>query len=338
MFTTGIIEGFYGDPWTWEQRHALLPFLAEHGFRFFLYAPKADHGLRSRWRQPYANLAPLHEFAAACKAHGIQFGVGLSPLGLHAEYEATGRDTLLQRIEELGHFDWLGLLFDDMKGDLPDLAKTQGRIVTEVQQHTDAKLLMCPSYYSTSAILDKVFGQRPERYLEDLGQALPQDVDVFWTGPKVCSTAYPVDHLKAVSQQLGRKPFLWDNYPVNDGPRMCKHLHLRPFTGRGPQVRENCSGLAVNPMNQVWLSRLVMASLGACLDGVPADALDALLPADLAAAIREDTALLQDTGLDNLDTGPLLERYAVFDHPAAEEIRSWLRGEYVVGPECLTDE
>lgn len=338
MFTTGIIEGFYGNPWTWEQRQALLPFLAQQGYRFFLYAPKADHNLRSRWREPYLNLAPLKQFARACSDHGIKFGVGLSPLNLHAEYAGAGRDLLMARVEELGHFDWLALLFDDMRGDLPDLASTQGQIVTDVQQNTDAKLLMCPSYYSTSAILDKVFGQRPERYLEDLGQALPEGVDVFWTGQKVCSTEYPADHLRSVAQQLGRAPFLWDNYPVNDGPRMCKHLHLRPFSGRGPQVRQLCAGLAVNPMNQAWLSRLVLASLGPCLDGNPSDTLDQLLPAGLARILREDVDSFQDGNLDDLDTERFLVRYADFDHPAAEEVRGWLRGEYVVGPECLTDE
>ncbi len=339
MFRTGIIEGFYGEPFTWEQRAALLPFLAQHGFTFYLYAPKAEAHLRRLWREPFPEpaAAELDRFAAAARSHGIAFGVGLSPLDLHASWDDAGRDQLLRRVEELGRFDWLALLFDDMVGDIPGLANTQGAILREVRAATSTKLLMCPSYYTSAGVLDRIFGQRPERYLEDLGAALDPDVDVFWTGPKVCSTEYPDEHLQMVATQLGRKPFLWDNYPVNDGPKMCKKLHLRPFTGRGPAVREHTAGLAVNPMNEVWLNRLVLATLNRCLDGRPSDALDELLPADLAAMLRSDIEQFQDSGLDELDVQPILQRYAGFEHPAASEIRGWLRGEYTVGPECLTD-
>jgi hypothetical protein len=42
----GMIEGFYGKPWTWEEREENVAWLARHGYRFYLYAPKADPFLR----------------------------------------------------------------------------------------------------------------------------------------------------------------------------------------------------------------------------------------------------------------------------------------------------
>ena len=76
------------------------------------------------------------------------------------------------------------------------------------------------SYYET------VFGAMPTNYWTDLGQGLDSRFDLFWTGPKVCSTDYPLDHLSWVAEQLGRRPFLWDNYPVNDGKKASDYLYL----------------------------------------------------------------------------------------------------------------
>ena len=78
----------------------------------------------------------------------------------------------------------------------------------------------------------RVFGRRPDHYLEELGTRLDPSIDVFWTGEEVCARALGVGHLARVAGQLGRKPVLWDNYPVNDGKRMSQFLHLRAFTGR----------------------------------------------------------------------------------------------------------
>ena len=49
----GLIEGYYGGPWTWEERADQARFLKDHGYSFYLYAPKADPYLRRRWREDY---------------------------------------------------------------------------------------------------------------------------------------------------------------------------------------------------------------------------------------------------------------------------------------------
>ena len=48
--TLGIIEGFYGPMWTWQERRQLVRTLAPHGYGFYLYAPKADVFLRRKWQ------------------------------------------------------------------------------------------------------------------------------------------------------------------------------------------------------------------------------------------------------------------------------------------------
>ena len=49
----GIVEGFYGRPWTAAERHDTIAFLARHGYRFHIYAPKADPYLRRRWQEDH---------------------------------------------------------------------------------------------------------------------------------------------------------------------------------------------------------------------------------------------------------------------------------------------
>ncbi len=38
----GVIEGFYGRPWTHQQRLSLIDFLADRGMNTFVYSPKDD--------------------------------------------------------------------------------------------------------------------------------------------------------------------------------------------------------------------------------------------------------------------------------------------------------
>ena len=49
----GVIEGFYGPPYTFDQRRDLFRFLAEADLNTYVYAPKLDPYHRDRWREPY---------------------------------------------------------------------------------------------------------------------------------------------------------------------------------------------------------------------------------------------------------------------------------------------
>jgi hypothetical protein len=238
----GTIEGFFGRPYSWAERTDLMRFLKPHGYDFYLYAPKADPYLRRRWREPHpdAEMAALAAFAAHCRAAGVKFGVGLSPFELHFDFTTEAKAALTDKLAALdaAGCEWLAVLFDDMKGDLSDLARRQAEIVAFAAERTKAdRLLVCPSYYTDDPVLDRVFGPRPAGYLRDLGAALDPAFDIMWTGEEVCSREISPGHLARVTQELGRKPFLWDNYPVNDGPRMSRHLHLRAFTGRPGRQR-----------------------------------------------------------------------------------------------------
>ncbi len=347
----GIIEGFFGRPYSWIERADMVRALAPHGYGFYLYAPKADGYLRRRWREPYpeADLEALSAFARTCRDAGVRLGVGLSPYELFRGFDGPAKDLLaakLAQLDSLGIAD-LGVFFDDMKGDLPELAARQVEIVHWIAARTSAqRLIACPSYYTDDPVLDRVFGQRPANYLEDLGAGLDAGIEIMWTGEEVCSREFSPGHLARVSDQMRRKPFLWDNYPVNDGPRMSQHLHLRAFTGRPGAIAEHISGHAVNPASQAVLSRIPALTLAESY-AKGADyqygaafrrAADAVLGSALADAVERTLLLIEDTGLKGLDEDRktrLRARFAAFDHPAAREIVAWLDGAFDLGAEEL---
>ena len=342
----GLIEGYYGRPWSWEDRADTAAFLAGHGFEFFLYAPKADPYLRRRWREPHpAAIADrIKAFAGHCAANGVAFGVGLSPFELYRDFNAEAKAVLADKLAQLDDLGVrrLAILFDDMRGDLPGLAGAQADILHWIAARTRAeRLIVCPTYYSDDPELDRFFGVRPMAYLEDLGAALDPAIDVFWTGPEVCSRELRAGHLARVAGQLRRKPLLWDNYPVNDGPRMSPFLHLRGFTGRSAAISDQIVGHAINPALQPVLSRIPALTLaesyrlGEAYDYGAAfnrAAVEVLGP-DLAALVAGRLSALQDVGLERLGedgVARLRGRFASSDHPGAREIVAWLDGAWKI--------
>jgi len=344
----GIIEGFFGPLWPWADRTFVLETAAAAGFAFYHYAPKNDPFLRRRWMEPHPRdwAEQLASFTAKARTLGVSIGVGLSPYNAFRDFDATAREALARRVKELEAlgFNELAILFDDMNGDLPDLAQKQVEILDFVGQKSNAqRLIMCPSYYTSDGVLDRVFGPRPPNYLKDLGRNLDPKIEVYWTGEEVCARAISPGHISEVAETLRRKPLIWDNYPVNDGPRMSPYLHLRGFTGRGPGLAAMTSGHAVNPALQPTLSLIPILTLADAYrlgdDYQYMDAFDRaaaqVCGLELAAMLRRDLLSFQDAGLpalaDRLDK--IRARYQTFDHPAAREVLAWLDGAYATSLE-----
>ncbi len=352
-FFLGVIEGFYGRQWSWAERCDYAAFLAALGYQCYIYAPKGDRRLRSQWRQPLTaeTLAGLRQLAARYRQQGLQWGLGLSPLGLSEQFGAADAAALAGKVQALNVLepDILCILFDDTRGDVAGLAQRQVAVVECVLQHSRAtRHMVCPTYYSLDPVLEQVFGPMPENYLRDLGRGLPPSVDIFWTGERVIAPAIVPSDIAPVSEWLERRPVLWDNYPVNDGRYTCKHLHLRPYRDRPATLSQAVAGHVVNPMNQAALSQLVLQSLptlyadGGAYSPEAAWEQGLAMLEDVAFArqLARDAGRFQDAGLDQLSAAErdrLAACYAAFDHPAAREVVQWLEGQYQFDPDCLTE-
>lgn len=348
MKNIGIVEGFFGPAWPHNERLSYAEFLAQNGGDFYIYAPKQDPHLRKAWREKWDEefLAKLRQMKKHFSSHRIKFGVGFSPFGLGTALTPEDMNHLESKLALLNELqiDLLGLFFDDMP--ITDLlAETQIETLRIVQKRFKQKIVFCPSFYTPDPILEKVFGKMPDKYLEKIADGVPLDVSIAWTGPKVISPEISREHLLEVSALLKRKPYIWENLFANDGPRNCKFLKLKPFSGRSAEACAETEAFAFNMMNQAELSKITFLASKYVLEGDQHDeafekALEKLCSPSLHKFIQTHRLEFLDKGLDNM-TEEVKAQYQVelgrMSDLAAREISDWLSGKYIVGTECLTD-
>ena len=128
-FLSGVIEGFYGKPWTPAERIELFGWMARWGLNTYFYAPKDDLHHRALWREPYSaeDAGELAHLVETCRQRNIHFVYALSP-GLDIRYRDQAElDRLYARFEQMlavgcKHFS---LLFDDIPDrlELQDIAR-----------------------------------------------------------------------------------------------------------------------------------------------------------------------------------------------------------------------
>ena len=273
QFMAGAIEGFYGPPWSREERHELFSWMSAWGLNTYLYAPKDDLHHRTLWREPYSGAAAedLRELVRACREGGIDFIYGLGP-GLDIRYSAEADlDRLRARFEQMLALgcEWFALLFDDIPDRLPpeDIerwaspASAQAYVANTIlgwlrERTRSGRLFFCPTPYC-GRMADAGLGG-PD-YLPALGRELHPEIDIFWTGPDIVSREITAAHVRSVGGVLRRKPVLWDNLHANDYDG--RRFFCGPYSGRTPDVRAEAAGILSNPNTEFPLNFVPLRTL-----------------------------------------------------------------------------
>ncbi|HEY7736544.1 MAG TPA: protein O-GlcNAcase [Candidatus Limnocylindrales bacterium] len=262
----GVVEGFYGRPWTHAQRLDAIEFLGAHGMNTFVYAPKDDPFLRREWREPYTgtDLARIRELVGRSDALGIEFVYCLSP-GLSITYASDNDVRALtakfRSVAELG-VRRFGLLLDDIPQDLQhdadrdrfaDLAEAHVALIGRVYDDlpAGAALIVCPTVY---------WGYGDEAYVARLGRGIDPRIDLFWTGRAICSATLDLFDAATFARSTARLPTYWDNYPVND-VAMSHELHVGPYRGRDRHLYRFASGVIANGMELFESSKIAFATI-----------------------------------------------------------------------------
>lgn len=341
----GVIEGFYGKTWSWQDREALLHFLSHYQFQHYIYAPKADIHLRNHWKSDWNPLEfnKLKSLSDKSLEVGLSFGLGLSPISLMEEWGQQSQQELKQRLEQIKLLKpkILAILFDDIQGDKANLAQLQIEISHFIQeQMPDTQLWVCPTYYSFDPVLPELFGTMPCNYWQALGENLNPSIELLWTGDKVISEHYSENSLENINQLLKRKVIIWDNSRVNDGRKTSPYLPIQAMPNFA-EIEQQSSGVLINPMNQAHLAMLNL--LTSKLEGTPEQrlqqAIQTLCGVDMAASIQTLLPLFRNVGLEGLTAAQqqmIQSQLADFDNAFAREIKAWLAGEYRFDPDCLT--
>jgi hypothetical protein len=275
LATVGTIEGFYGPPWTHEQRLAHLRFAAGAGFDTVVYAPKDDPYHRRLWRAAYPEpeLTRIAELAAAATGLGLRFVYALHP-ALDMRYAEDAEHARLAA--KAGQLHGAGvrafaLLFDDVPYEVgaADAARfgagaaglgaahgtTASRFVDGflARSGIEGPLLVCPTDYA---------GVEATPYRDAFAATAPADVHLTWTGRDVVVGTVTRAEVDAAFASYRRPLVLWDNFPVNDFEP--SRLFLGPLTGRATDLDGSALvGVIGNAMIEEAASRIPLATTAA---------------------------------------------------------------------------
>ncbi|WP_199830704.1 beta-N-acetylglucosaminidase domain-containing protein [Streptomyces sp. MMG1533] len=275
----GVIEGFYGTPWTHAERLAQLDFYGRTKQNVYVYSPKDDDYLRARWRDAYpaAELARLEELVDRAGADHVRFTYALSPglsvcyssdadiKALTAKFDslyAIGVRSFAIPLDDISYTKWncaedekeFGTGGGAAGAAQAQLLNTVWKRFTEAHPFGLHPLEMVPTEYSDLA---------DSPYKKALRERLDPSVVVEWTGVGVIAQAITADQVAQAREVYGHPILVWDNYPVND--YVTSRLLLGPYTGREPGVASAATGVSANPMVQGEASRIALFTSAAYL-------------------------------------------------------------------------
>ncbi|MBX3099915.1 MAG: beta-N-acetylglucosaminidase domain-containing protein [Salinibacterium sp.] len=260
----GIIEGFYGVPWTHDQRLDMIDFIGGLGMNTFVYGPKDDAFLRRDWRLAFGEreLTGLRELIEACNQQSVVFTFALSP-GLSMHYSSTTDVEMLvakyQQVASLGVSSF-ALLLDDIPGTLQhpedvaafdSLVDAQIALITGIHRTLGGDLMVAPTTY---------WGRGDEPYLTKLGRGIDPAIDIFFTGRAICSPTLESVDAERFAEATGHQPLYWDNFPVND-VAMTHELHVGPYLGRDGSLGAASRGIIANAMPFPEASKIAFAEI-----------------------------------------------------------------------------
>ncbi len=271
MKVRGVIEGFYGAPWTHAERLDLISFCGHEGLNTWVHGPKNDHYHRAEWRRPYPDdqLMRLGELVAEAERHSVEFVYALAP-GLDVCYSQDAElEAAVAKCEQLAGIGVRSfqLLWDDIEHELTcredeerygSTERPSGAAQADFSNRFRAALeqpgplVVCPMGYAGT-------GDSP--YRRTFAPALHPEIVVYWTGPEVVSRGISREALDVTVERFhGHELLLWDNYPVNDFD--VERLFLGPLRGRDPRLADgHLLGVIANPMVQAVPSKLALATV-----------------------------------------------------------------------------
>ncbi|MBQ6298616.1 MAG: beta-N-acetylglucosaminidase domain-containing protein [Selenomonadaceae bacterium] len=268
----GVVEGFYGTPWTFEDRADIIEFCRQNNLNSYIYAPKDDPYHRDKWRKPYPaeKLAEMSRLVEIAKENKVRFIFAVSP-GLDLNYKSDDDfNALIRKLDamyNIGVRDF-AIFFDDLKddkGNHHESGKNQAKFLNRVQKNLHeryedvAPIITVPTEYF---YLDMVKGDKVKPYTRDLAENLDPRIVVLYSGRGVVCDGITDKELVEVNKIFGREVGVWWNYPVND-------YSLTPDGNRNVKLAlgaieklptAKMTAIFFNPMEQVQLSKIALAT------------------------------------------------------------------------------
>lgn len=292
----GVIEGFYGPPWSHAARLTAVRLLGACGLDRFVHAPKSDPLHRgARWMEPWpeAELQRFGELATVGGEVGVDLVVALSPATLLGRRNLSPRpdpdgDGINDRqlralLDKLSGLQAVGvrrfaLMFDDLPATLvrPLASRGLGRFHARVAARVLAGLggpvaaslfLVPPLYFGTWRGL----GRSGRSYWSGLAD-LPGEVPVAWTGPRIFSRRLEGGDVDRIRAETGLRIVAWNNEVANDWLPLAtgeavrlrgwRKLSFGPVRTLAPDLAGSVEGVLLNGAQEPMLTCVTAACLG----------------------------------------------------------------------------
>lgn len=287
----GVIEGFYGEPWSHAARLRMLGALSRLGLETFVIAPKHDRRTKDArlGRLDHRERHELSELVAVARDQRIDLVIGISPERVFGKNAA--QHALWERLADLSELgvSRIALTFDDtwatFVGGLASferglgharLARRAKRLLREKSPR--AEVFVAPAVYHKRV---EELSSRALAYLRGLG-ALGGDVPAAWTGPNVFSRLIEARDVTRLSRATGLSIWIWNNAITNDwlpiatgepiGLRPWQKLSFGPVENLGTGLAEVSRGILLNGAREPALTEISLAHLAELGDGDSRDA------------------------------------------------------------------
>ena len=254
----GVVEGFYGIPWSHEARLRQLRFYGENKMNTYIYGPKNDpyHSCPG-WRKPYPEKesAQIRELVKVAAENEVNFVWAIHP-GQDIKWNDEDRRLLIAKLESMYNLGVrsFAVFFDDISGEGTDPHR-QADLLNYIDRHfVKAKpdvtpLVMCPTEYNRS------WSNPKGNYLTTLGEKLDPSIQIMWTGDKVVADIKE-ESMEWINARIRRPAYIWWNFPVSDYVR--DHLLLGPVYGNDTHIASAMSGFVTNPMEHAEASKIAI--------------------------------------------------------------------------------
>ena len=292
----GIIEGYYGVPYSAEVTKDLFRFMARYKMNTYMYGAKSDPYHSRYWAEPYpTEITPeqkrigylsqemLRDITSVAHATKVNFIWAIHPgTAFVDEKKPETIGNIMKKFESMYGLGvrQFGVFVDDVgvPSDAATLKLGADRL-TDLQQQMDARwnrpeaapadtvkpLHYVPQLYAYSW----VSAQRANDFFQALSHT-PDKVNIYITGANVWSVPNNYD-LRFVKKSLGRDTSWWWNYPCNDNDvtklfpmdmyaNFRDETHIDNLAHLVPDLT-GTNTLIINPMQQGEISKIALFSV-----------------------------------------------------------------------------
>lgn len=257
----GVVEGFYGTPWSHAARLRQLQFYGENKMNTYIYGPKDDpYHSCPNWRKPYPEkeAAQIKELVQVAKDNAVDFVWAIHP-GQDIRWNEEDRNLLLEKFEKMYQLGVraFAVFFDDISGEGTDPVR-QAELLNYIHEYFvkvkgDVNpLIVCPTEYNKS------WSNPAKGYLTTFGSKLNPSIRIMWTGDRVIADITK-EGLDWINEKIKRPAYIWWNFPVSDYVR--DHLVMGPVYGNDLHIGHQMSGFVSNPMERAEASKIAIFSV-----------------------------------------------------------------------------